>query len=187
MNKAIPRKLIPVWVDHNNKFHIIENYYIHEDTGDIYSNKHKILKKLKPCLNRGRKGICYPFITLISPIFSDLYLLQKTVMLHRVLKTSYIFHYNLLSEELKKAFSHIPEKDLKILDKLPRSILEELYRGLQINHIDHNKTNHNRNNLELVSAQANTKAYKKHVNKEVYISLTKKMYYEKHYGKPISC
>lgn len=187
MNKAILRKLIPVWVDHNNKFHIVQDYYVHEDTGDIYSIKRKTLKKLKPSINRGRKIIWYPFVTLISPIFSDLHLSQKIVMLHKVLKTSYIFHYDFLLKELKKAFKHIPEKDLKILDKLPRSILEELYRGLLVNHIDHNKTNHNRNNLELVSAQANTKAYRKHVNKEAYISLTKKMSYDKYYGKAISC
>jgi hypothetical protein len=189
MNKAISKKLIPVWVDHNNKFHIIKGYFVHEDTGDIYSTKQGKLKKLKPCTNRGRdKGKkSYPFVTLIDPIFGDLYLLQKTVMLHRILKTSYIFHYNFLLEELKKAFKHIPEKDLEALDTLPRLIQEELYRGLIINHIDHDKSNHKMNNLELVSAQENTKAYKKHVNKEAYISLTKQMYYKKYYGRTASC
>ena len=178
MEKVISKKLIPVWVDHNNKFHKIEGYFVHEDTGEIWSSKMGKLKQLKSCTNRGKeKGKkSYPFVTLIDPIFMDLYDLQKTVMLHRVLKTSYIFHYNLLLEELKKAYKDIPEKDLSAL---PRSIQEILYRGLLINHIDHNKLNHNYNNLELVSAQENTKAYKKHVNKEVYISQTTQMYYER--------
>ena len=176
MDKATLKKLIPVWVDHNNKFQKIEGYYVHEDTGDIWSSKMGKLKQLKPCTNRGReRKESYPFVTMIDPIFMDLFRLQKTVMLHRILKTSYIFHYNTLIEELIKAYPHIPAKDI---EALPRSIQEQLYRGLLINHIDHDKQNYKYNNLELVSAQENTKAYKKHANKEVYISETKKMYYE---------
>ena len=173
MNKATLKKLIPVWVDHNNKFHKIEGYFVHEDTGHVWSSKRGKLKKLKPSTNRGReKGKnSYPFVTLIDPIFMDLYELQKSVAIHKILKTSYIFHYNLLLEELKKVYKNIvPEKDLELLPLLPRSIQELLYRGLPVNHIDHNKSNHERNNLELLaSAQENSKAYKKHVNKEVYI------------------
>lgn len=186
MNKAIPKKVIPVWVDHNNKFQIIPGYYVHEDTGDIYSIKQGRFKKLKPNTNRGRdKGKkSYPFVTLIDLIFADLYELQKSAMLHKIVITSYIFHHNTLVEELIKAFPHIPAKDIEVL---PRSIQEELYRGLLVNHIDHNKLNHKRNNLELVSSQENTRAYKKHIKQEAYISLTKKMYYEKHYGRTITC
>jgi hypothetical protein len=187
----IPRKLIPAWVDHNNKFFPIKDYYVHQDTGDIYSTKMGSLNKIKSSTNRGwiggATGKHYPFVTFIDPSFSDLYRLQKRVSNHKVLITSYIFHYNILKEELKKAFKYISERGLKALDKLPIWVLEEMYRGLIVNHIDHDKQNHNRNNLELTTYQGNAKANTKHKNKTPYISLIKKMRYEKTYGKPALC
>jgi len=159
MNEAILRKLIPVWVDHNNKFHVIKDYFVHEDTGTIWSSKKGQLRQLKPCTNRGKqKGKhSYPFITLIDPIFEDLYEMQKTVMLHRVLKISYVLHYNLFIEEFAKIFTNVAKEDLLAI---PRSIQEQILRGLEVNHIDHNKLNHNYNNLEFTTAQENSKSYK---------------------------
>lgn len=165
MNKAIPKKLIPVWVDHNNKFQKIKDYYVHEDTGVVYSCKQgKKFAKLKPNKNKYKKHK-YPSQILIDTIiFNNLFDYGKALDIHRILKTSYIFHYNTLVEELIKAYPHIPAKDI---EALPRSIQEELYRGLRVNHIDHDKTNHKRKNLELTTAQGNTTAYNKHRKKSL--------------------
>lgn len=165
MNKAIPKNLIPVWVDHNNKFQKLKDYYVHEDTGIVYSCKWgKKFAKLKPNTVRNIKNNYPSQILFDMVVFNNLYNYGKNLDIHRILKTSYIFHYNTLIEELIKVYSHIPAKDIKAL---PRSIQEEIYRGLRVHHINHNKTDFKIKNLGLTTAQGNTTAYNKHRKKSL--------------------
>ena len=163
MNKATLKKLIPVWVDNNNEYREIKGYLIHKDTGKVYSNKNPGTKSLVPNKYFRKKeyvNSCgYPIHKLKDKCFTNLYKNTKDISSHRLVVISNIFHFNTLVEKLIKAYPHISEK---VIEELPREIQEELLRGLDINHKDHNKENFKHNNLELVSAQGNSSAYQKH-------------------------
>jgi hypothetical protein len=168
--RLVPKKvnlkdLIPVWVYHNNKFFSVPNYLIHKNTGEVYSLKRAIAKEnllqLTPFVDSGKN--CYPRICISDQIlFKDLSNKVKHLFLHRTLVISNIFHFNRLAEFLHKAYPHIP---LKVFKNTPREILELTLIGLEVNHIDHNKLNHQFSNLELVSSQDNSKKYEKHRKK----------------------
>jgi hypothetical protein len=163
MNKATLKKLIPVYIDHNNKFHKIKDYFVHKDLGDVWSFKWRRYMKLKPpiCKNKPKSSRdLYPYLSIHNKkIFKNLTGTKKTMDIHKIVKTSLIFHYNTLAKELIKVYKHIPKKDLSLL---PKSIQEQLYRGLIVNHIDHNKRNYKPKNLELESFQGNAVKYQKH-------------------------
>ena len=172
MNKATLKKLIDVWVDHNNEYRKIEGYLIHKDTGIIYSNKRAGRPSLRKTLNPNKyiklnsylnmNG--YPMHKLSSEYFSDLHESKKDISVHKLLMISNIFHFNLLDKILHKAFPHI---SLKALKRTTRAIKKEILRGSCINHKDHNKRNHNLNNLELVTDQGNSKKYEEHRKKSL--------------------
>ena len=154
------KDLIPLWVDHNDKFFPVPRYFIHKDEGDIYSSKDgnkANLKKLKNApIYEDRRGSVYPRLQIFDPIlFNDLNKNLKYISLHRTVVLSNIFHFNKLVEFIHKAFPQFTSEQIK---NIPIEFLEIILRGLEVNHIDHNKENYHLSNLELTTPQGNSKA-----------------------------
>lgn len=173
MNKVNSKNLIPLWVDHNNVYTSVPGYFIDRYTGDMYSSKTygrrpkqktSSFTNLIKMLSYSSRTVPYPTLNINdTTLFKDLSFNGKKTSLHKAVVISNIFHFDILVKVLQKTFPHIPKK---VLEKTPRQIQEQLLRGLTVNHKDHNKLNHNYNNLELVTPQENAKKYIEHINKQ---------------------
>jgi hypothetical protein len=144
--------LLPLFIDHDDKFIKLEEYCIDKDKGHIY--------EIKVCdvssneyLKRINTGGIYP------SCWVRVNKKPKSIMLHRsIILSNVLQSKNSLIKALQKALPHIKDK----LHKNPIEILEVILRGMSVHHEDHNKKNHNYSNLSLVTSQTNTKKYIEH-------------------------
>ena len=119
---------------------VIDGYYVCSD-GHIWSAKRSGWRKLTPDIS----GNC-PYPKVDFSMGSK----KKKVLVHRVVCET--FHSFPMPEG-------VSDSEWKITPKTVKKLLNSLY---QVNHIDHNHTNHHPSNLEWKTVKGNARAYQEY-------------------------
>jgi hypothetical protein len=131
------RNYKPVVVNGN----IVEDYFVSPD-GEVWSTKGVNIKKLSKAKPSGKRK--YPMVSIRINGRS------KSIDVHRLVCASY--------HKFPKP-NGITHAEWKSTPDKVQNLLKSLY---QVNHIDHNHSNHHPSNLEWVTVKENSKKYQQH-------------------------